>query len=260
MATDLWVSERAAEPALSTDGVAPPILVLVHGSMDRSAAFSRVAGHLRDLHTVRYDRRGYGRSAGLGAATLGRHADDLLEILDGRRAAVVGHSIGGVIALIAAERAPELIRAVGAYESPMPWAEWWPSRSAGGAARAEPDPESAAEVFMRRMIGDERWEGLPAGTRRDRRAEGPALLAELGSARHAPAYDIDAIAVPVLAACGTQGAPHHSEGSVRLAESVGRKAFVIEGAGHGAHVSHHAEFAEFARAVVAAAVSFTSDA
>lgn len=258
--SDLWVSERAAEPALSTHSAERPILVLVHGSMDRSAAFSRVVGHLRDLHTVRYDRRGYGRSAGLGAADLDRHADDLLEIVDGRRAALVGHSIGGVIALMAAERAPESIHAVGAYESPMPWAEWWPSRSAGGEARAAADPDRAAEVFMRRMIGDRRWEGLPEGTRRDRRAEGAALLAELGSARRSPAYDITAIRPPVLAACGTEGAPHHREGSLRLAASVGRATFVIDGAGHGAHVSHHVEFAAFARAVMAAAVSFASDA
>lgn len=235
-------------------------MVLVHGSMDRSAAFSRVVGDLRDLHTLRYDRRGYGRSAGLGVAGLDRHADDLLEILDGRRAVAVGHSIGGVIALMAAERDPSLVRAVGAYESPMPWAEWWPKRSAGGEARSAPGPERAAETFMRRMIGDARWEGLPEGTRRDRRSEGLALLAELGSARESPAYDIDAIAVPVIAACGTEGAPHHREGSHRLADSVGRAVFVIEGAGHAAHVTHHLEFAAFARAVTAAAVSFTSDA
>ena len=33
------------------------------------------------------------------------------------------------------------------------------------------------------MIGDERWEGLPERTREQRRAEGPALLAELRSIR-----------------------------------------------------------------------------
>jgi pimeloyl-ACP methyl ester carboxylesterase len=247
LGSDLWISEHVPEPD------PPPIVVLVHGSLDRSAAFSRVGGHLRDLHTVRYDRRGYGRSVRLGAPPLSDHADDLLAIIDGRPAVVIGHSIGGVITLMAAERDPEVIRAVGSYEAPMPWQPWWPKRSAGGAATAARDPGDAAEAFMRRMVGDARWEALPEGTRRDRRAEGPALLAELASARSGRAYDIDAITVPVLLARGSEGAEHHREGTARLAASLGREPFVIEGAGHGGHVSHHAEFARFVREVVAAA-------
>jgi pimeloyl-ACP methyl ester carboxylesterase len=50
--TDLFVNEH------SVDGA--PLVVLVHGSMDRNSAFARCAGLLRDLHTIRYDRRGYG--------------------------------------------------------------------------------------------------------------------------------------------------------------------------------------------------------
>ena len=89
------------------------LVVLVHGSMDRNGSFARCASHLRDLHTLRYDRRGYGRSAGLGAPTISGHVDDLIEMLDERPGAVVGHSLGGVIALAAAERRPDLVRAVG---------------------------------------------------------------------------------------------------------------------------------------------------
>ena len=227
--------------------------------MDRSGAFARCAGHVRDLHTIRYDRRGYGKSSELGAPSIAGHADDLLAIVDGREAVVVGHSLGGVIALAAAQRRPDLIRAVGAYEAPMPWVEWWPKRSAGGEAMtmgADQSPAAAADAaerFMRRMIGDERWEGLPESTRRARRAEGPALLAELQSARAEPAYDPTAIKVPVVAGHSTESREHHQWAARELARLTGGDPpFVIEGAGHGAPVSHHLEFAAFVRRVVAA--------
>ena len=44
-----------------------PLVVLVHGSMDRSASFIRTERHLDGRHVVRYDRRGYGRSVETGA-------------------------------------------------------------------------------------------------------------------------------------------------------------------------------------------------
>jgi pimeloyl-ACP methyl ester carboxylesterase len=231
--------------------------VFVHGSMDRSSAFARCCGHLRDLHTIRYDRRGYGKSVDRGAVPLDGHIDDVIGILDRRPAVVIGHSLGGVIALGAAQRHPELISAVGAYESPMPWVEWWPKRSAGGEAMTMGEgttPEAAAdaaEQFMRRMIGDERWGALPEGTRRSRRAEGPALLAELRSARQRPAYEPTAITVPVLTAHGTESREHHCWAAQELARLTGGSSpVVIDGAGHGAHASHHQAFAAFVRRVI----------
>lgn len=236
-----------------------PLVVFVHGSMDRSGAFARCCGHLRDLHTVRYDRRGYGKSSGLGAPTIAGHADDLIDVLAERRGVVVGHSLGGVIALTAAQRRPDLVRAVGAYEAPMPWIDWWPKKSAGGEAMTAGAGQSAeavadaAERFMRRMIGDERWEALPEGTRHARRAEGPALLAELQSARAGAPYDPSKITVPVVAGCSTGSREHHQWAAHELAKLTGTEPFVIEGADHGAHVTHHAEFATFVRLVLDAA-------
>jgi pimeloyl-ACP methyl ester carboxylesterase len=228
--------------------------------MDRSGAFARCCGHLRDVHTIRYDRRGYARSVGLGAPTLAGHADDLIDVLDERPGVVVGHSLGGVIALAAAQRRPDLVRAVGAFESPMPWVEWWPTKSAGGEAMmAAADTTAqaagdAVERFMRRMIGDERWDSLPEKARHDRRAEGPALLAELRSTRAEVPYDITAIKVPVVSGCGTLSSEHHQWSARELARLTGSGApFVIEGANHGAHVTHHAEFAAFTRLVIAEA-------
>jgi pimeloyl-ACP methyl ester carboxylesterase len=110
---------------------------------------------------------------------------------------------------------------------------------------------AAVERFMRRMIGDARWEGLPETSRQARRAEGPALVAELRSAHAAPAYDPASISVPVVPGRGTKSREHHGWSCDELANALGVDfIYVIDGADHGAHVSHPAEFASFTRAVV----------
>ena len=233
-------------------------MVFVHGSMDRSGAFARCCSRLRDLHTVRYDRRGYGRSVELGAPDLEGHVDDLIDVLDGRPAVIVGHSLGGVIALAAAQRRPDLVRAVGAFEAPMPWVEWWPSKSAGGEAMQMALAEitadtagAAVETFMRRIIGRARWEGLPENTRQARRAEGSALLNELRSARAGPPYEPAAITVPVVPGRSSESREHHRWSAHELARQMGGDfVYVIDGADHGAHVSHPTEFASYVRAVL----------
>lgn len=228
------------------------MVVLIHGSMDRSSAFARVQRHLADLHVVRYDRRGYGRSTALGpATTFAQQVDDLAGVLDGRPAVLVGHSSGGVLALSLAQRSPELVRAVVAYESPMAWAPWWPALSAGGLALAEAtDPQAAAEGFMRRMIGDERWERLPSRTRAARRAEGPALLADLHQIRDKanPPYDPAQLTVPVIAAHGSSSSSHHQQTARALAaDAPGAELEVVQGARHGVHLTHPGELARLAR-------------
>jgi pimeloyl-ACP methyl ester carboxylesterase len=230
-------------------------VVLVHGSMDRAASFLKAVRRLPDLEVIRYDRRGYGRSIAAGTApTIDDQVADLVAVLEGSPAAVVGHSLGGVIALATAERYPELVPSVGAFEAPMSWADWWPALSAGGTAvetSRRSSPEDAAEQFMRRMLGDERWERLPNRTRAERRAEGPALLAELGSIRGAPPYDPQRLSVPVVAGCGTESKPYHQQAARQLAELAPRgELVVIEGSGHAAQSSHPEAFAALVRRVV----------
>jgi pimeloyl-ACP methyl ester carboxylesterase len=176
---------------------------------------------------------------------------DLLDAVAGRPVTLVGHSYGGVIALAAAEAEPSLVRSVLAYEAPMAWVSWWPRDSAGSRALAghraggDGDPGDAAEAFMRRMIGDERWERLPAATRRVRRAEGPALLADLRSMRRPePPYDAGSIACPVVAGCGSRSAAHHRRAARTLAEAVpDGRLDEVEGADHGVHLTHATELA-----------------
>ena len=51
----------------SSGSQSDPVIVLAHGSMDRSAGMLRLSRRLSDRFLViRYDRRGYGRSAKIG--------------------------------------------------------------------------------------------------------------------------------------------------------------------------------------------------
>jgi pimeloyl-ACP methyl ester carboxylesterase len=250
----LAVYRRAGAPT-SNGSAEPARVVLVHGSMDRAASFLKAVRRLPELEVIRYDRRGYGRSVDAGTApSIDDQVADLLAVLEGRPASVVGHSLGGVIALTAAERHPDLVPSVGAFEAPMAWTDWWPRVSAGAAAvetSRHAGPEDAAEQFMRRMVGDERWERLPRRTRDERRSEGRALLAELGSIRGEPPYDPARVTVPVLAGYGTESKPYHQDAARRLAEQApDGELVVIEGAGHAAQSSHPDAFAAFVRRVV----------
>jgi pimeloyl-ACP methyl ester carboxylesterase len=234
-----------------------PVVVLVHGAMDRSGGMLRARRLLHHEHrVVRYDRRGYGRSkAATPSDDFSVQVDDLAEVIDGRRAVIAGHSFGGVVGLALAERRPELARAVLAYEAPMMWEPWWPHGSSRGP---DESPEDAAEWFLRRMIGDDTWKRLPRSYRVDRRAEGPALIADLRSVRPpAPLpYVPERIAVPVVAAYGSAGRPHHR----RAAEELARRApygqlRVVHGSNHGVHLSMPEAFASLVRQAAAAAAA-----
>jgi len=247
--TELWAQEVGEGP----------LVVLVHGAMDRSSSFLRVRRQLEgECRVVRYDRRGYGRSLAAGPpVSFDQQVDDLAAIVGDRHAAaLVGHSLGGVICLTLAERSPARVGAVLAYEAPMMWEPWWPTDSAGSAAVASSEGAAgdrdgaAAEAFMRRVLGDARWERLPAPVRAERRAEGATLLAELRSVRPpSPApYDAERVTVPVVAAFGKHTQSQHRRAAQDLARRAPRGVLeTIEGAGHGAHLSHPAELAALVR-------------
>jgi pimeloyl-ACP methyl ester carboxylesterase len=236
---EIWVAESGDPQA--------PLVVVIHGSLDRSAGMLRLARALDDHYrVVRYDRRGYGRSQPHnGPFGLQCQVADLAKIVDGRPVQLFGHSYGGNVALAFAEQQPTQVAAVAVYETPLSWYPWWPGTTAGSNALAtRGEPEDAAEAFMRRLIGDQRWEELPERTRQDRRREGPAMVGELADLRLRPAWDPARITAPVLALWGELGAPHHRKGMDFLAEQVpnGREQMIPE-AGHGAPMSHSEQLA-----------------
>jgi pimeloyl-ACP methyl ester carboxylesterase len=243
-----------AEPTMAV-----PVVVLVHGSLDRAGSFARVVRRLDDLHTVTYDRRGYHRSRHVVPVheTLAGHVDDLLTVIDGRPSVVVGHSYGGAITLAAASRpeGPGPILAVGAFEPPMPWLGSWatrPRRPGADGAAPDEDPGQVAERFFRRMMGDGAWERLPEATRAARRADGPALVGELAAIRTTEApFDVTRLAVPAVFGRGTESLPYQQASTDWLVEHTPDARLVeIEGAAHGAHLTHPDGFARFVRAAL----------
>jgi pimeloyl-ACP methyl ester carboxylesterase len=208
----------------TTGSVGGVHVVLIHGSLDRSAGMLKLSRRLDDSFRVtRYDRRGYGRShPHPGPFGIDGQVDDLADVIAGVDGAgdqlvLVGHSYGGNVALAYVDRHPGRVAAVVTYESPLSWESWWPRDSAGGNAMAwSEDPEEAAERFMRRLIGHDRWDRLPPSTREARRSEGRAMVGELADLRAGAPWHAERIDVPVLVMRGEHGQEHHRLGTEAL--------------------------------------------
>lgn len=228
-----------------------PVLV-IHGTMDRSSGFRRLQRRLDGVPVVLYDRRGYAtsRSGGL-SPSIAEQVDDAREVLMAtcREAAiVVGHSLGGLLALHLAATSPGLVAGLVVFEPPMPWLPWY-GESAGSTARqaVEADgPEVAAEAFMRHIVGSELWERLPSAMQAERRAEGAALIADLELVRtDAARYDPTAIKVPLVAGYGSESPERFRRSAKVLADEVrGAELVVIDESSHGVHLSHPQQLAD----------------
>ena len=243
-------SSCRSEFAVNEVGEGDRRVVLVHGVLDRGQAFDRVATKLEsDCRVVWYDRRGYGTSIGLPGppATIDVHIDDLLTVLDDRPAIVVGHSFGGVIALGAAARAPEVVQSIVLYETNIAWVPGWDD-GAMSVVRAQADPEDAA---LQLMLGPA-YGRMTDLERPRRRAEARAFLAEEQSVRDATPYDITRITAPVL--YGQGGDIVMSMVVDYLAANIPRFELVpMPGATHHVHRSHPDEFARLIRRALAMA-------
>jgi pimeloyl-ACP methyl ester carboxylesterase len=105
------------------DGAGEP-LVLVHGSWLDLFSWQPIVPHLAgDFETIRYDRRGHGRSETTATqGSLREDAEDLaalIEALGAGPAHVVGNSFGGTVALTFAALRPDLLRTLAVHEPPL---------------------------------------------------------------------------------------------------------------------------------------------
>lgn len=237
-------------------------MVLVHGSLDRAESFRRVMRRMPEARVVAYDRRGYQGSRGAGVVDLGGHIADLIDVLSEVRQqgsaslAVVGHSLGGDVVVGAALAEPTSCDSIGAFEPPMPWLgfrrEQAGEQRPGGWAPMSEDPGDEAERFFSRMVSPSAWQRLSAEGRAERRADGPALVADLRSVRGPAPFDVLALTVPVVFGMGGSESREHHRNSVNWLGShvPGATAYEIEGAQHGAHLSHPDHFAAYVRTVI----------
>lgn len=112
-------------------------VVLVHGSVTGAAATWAAQRQLRDRwQLVVLERPGFPPGPPVERLDFEEHAELVMEALAGG-AHLVGHSYGGVISLLAAARAPELVRSLTVIEPP-----------AMGVARGHP----AVERFVGEAI------------------------------------------------------------------------------------------------------------
>lgn len=232
-------------------GTGGPRVVFVHGVLDRGRSFARVAKLLAgECRVAWYDRRGYGASVYAAAEPVGWsvHVDDVLRVLDGRPAVVVGHSFGGVPALGAAVRAPELVQALALYETGLAWVPGWDDTAMAGVL-ADVDPETAGLRLMFR----ERYDQMSEPERERWRREARAFVAEERSVRDAgPPFDTAAVRAPVVYGRSSPdvvaAVVAHLRATVPNVEEV-----TIPGAGHNAHRTQPRAFADLVRRALALA-------
>lgn len=99
------------DPEPEVDGA--PDVLLIHGVTASHRAWPFVVERLPGVRAIAPDLRGRGASNGLtGAAGMRAHADDLAATLDAlgvERTVVVGHSMGGFVAVVFAHLHPERV-------------------------------------------------------------------------------------------------------------------------------------------------------
>ena len=238
-----------------------PTVVLVHGAMDRAASFGRSMRRMGHLDVVAYDRRGYGASVDAGPpGRIADHAADLAAVIDWTGAAtvvVVGHSLGGTVGASLAVTGSPRVAALAAFESPFPVLDDSFDQVGGGAVQigASQGAADGAEHFYRLMVGDHTWSRLRERDRAARRAEGPALMAELADLRiRERAVDPADLDLPLLVGMGGLSSDRMRSGAALLAARAPiAQLDEIANAGHGAHLTHPDEFARYCDDAVALA-------
>jgi pimeloyl-ACP methyl ester carboxylesterase len=246
-----------------TGNVGPP-LVLVHGSWADHSDWALVTPLLAERFRVLvYDRRGHSRSERLsGQGSINEDAADLealIEHWDLAPAHVVGHSLGGSIALRLAARRPDLFRGLSVHEPPLfhllasdpdhgPVMREVIDRLVAVAARlAEGDAEGGARQFMETFaFGAGAWDQFPpeeqqlvvsnASTFLDETRDPEILTVDLAALADFPR--------PVLLTCGDQSPAWFPPVVAKLAAVLPHaETRVFADAGHLPMVTHLVEYA-----------------
>ncbi|HZQ81276.1 MAG TPA: alpha/beta fold hydrolase [Gaiellaceae bacterium] len=199
-------------------GEGPPLL-LVHGFGGAAWNWTELAPLLAGRRLLIPDLPGHGGSPPLPAVSLTGFADAVAGLLD-EPAGVVGHSLGGVVALRLAERRPELVRglvlaAPAGISSSSRLATITlglsglvqPGRIAGRRAdRIARSPRLKQLVFGRFEVSNAELlsERMVHGFLRGPTLHTDALGAGLALARDDPRRDLDRVRCPVLVLFGAR--------------------------------------------------------
>ena len=225
-------------------GDGDPILC-IHGTSSSAMVWRRSAiDELSRLgHVILYDRRGCTRSERPDPyeTSVVQHAEDaaaLLEALRAVPAVVIGRSYGGEMAIELALRHPANVRALVLLEAAsltldeeaLAWAEDLRAAVEEAAAR---DMDSVAEIFLRRVLGNEQWESFPDPARQMFVDNSPAILAEFRAPwLEATASDLSRIHVPTLLVASEGSPPAFRRVTERMAAAISNSRTILVGGGH----------------------------
>jgi pimeloyl-ACP methyl ester carboxylesterase len=234
-------------------GSAPQVVVLVHDGVLHSAAWDEVWPEFcKHFHTIRYDRRGYGRSP---IATQGYYAtDDLAAVLRHlklKRVAIVGSSHGGEISINFTLDHPEMVEQlvlVGAVVGGMPYTKHFLER---GEALGKPLEKGDIEGAIAAATKDKYLIAPGNDAARKRMAE--ILSANPQDLTHPelelpvkPALPrLGEIHIPTLLLVGEADIPdvHAHAGAIEAGVPRARRV-VISGTGHLMYLEKPAEFSQ----------------
>ena len=191
-ASHRYVSQRLRLHYVDWGNEAAPPLLMVHGGRDHCRNWDWLAQALRgDWHIVAPDLRGHGDSQWLigGTYRMSDYVYDIAQLvhqtIDGP-VSIVGHSLGGMIALRYAGLYPEKVRRVVAIEGLGPPPSWLAERRAKPMHRRLTDWIEEVRGLSARL--PRRYESLDAAWRR-MHEENPHLSRE--QARHLTVHGVN---------------------------------------------------------------------
>lgn len=203
---------------------AAPPLVLLHALGPDAKDWDEVALALAEqYHVFALDQRGHGESARPGTYSFEAMRDDLKAFVDAlalNRFTLIGHSMGGTVSFLFAERWPERIEKLVIEDTPPP---------RGNINLPEPPDDPGGPVpfdwqlvkpIVRQLNNPDPswWNNLPAIT-------APTLIIGGGSTSHVPQEELVEVA--------------------RLIPDC--RLVTIEGAGHSVHQNRPAEYIELVK-------------
>ncbi len=236
------------------EGTGPPVIFLHAGIADARMWEADCAALSGRFTTVRYDLRSRGGSS--DATGDYAHHEDLAALLDHlaiERAAVVGLSMGGSVAVDFALAYPERVSTLVAVGAPVRGFEWSDEMEEADAFADEPlDRGDVPEAIERNLA---LWVVGPGRSLDSVRPEVVALarrmlvdnLARPAAPARVPDFDafatIDELLCPALFVCGSHDVPDIRRAAEEMSERVERARLVeIEGAGHLVNLEQPAAF------------------
>jgi pimeloyl-ACP methyl ester carboxylesterase len=249
-------------------------VVLVHGSwIDHHNWDAIVPALSQDFRVLAYDRRGHSQSERpVAFSGIGQDVADLVALIEALQLApahVIGHSMGGSIALRLAGERPDLIRSLVVHEPPL--VDLLPEGMGGqpgpSAFRAliasvvelleAGQMEAGARQFVETVVfGPGAWEQFPEEVRQGVIYNAPTFLEETQDPS-VLSLELPALrryAGPVLLTLGEDGPPFFRPIVEKLAQALPqaqRKVFI--GAGHEPEYTHPDDYVAAVGAFIAEA-------